>query len=403
MPTESQQRSLPTEEQSQDLPSVTPALTEDIVQDGDEIACPYPCNDDTPSISQNLEAAESTTCSETPLNSQPLSEKGTTINSEEPFEFITLVGEGSYGTVSKARDRQNGRLVALKKIRTESQRNGFPVTALREIKILQSLHHENVVQLREMVVRKGAIFLSFEYLEHDLVGLLRQKVFELKVEHMKSFTQQLLRGLEYLHSRGILHRDLKAANLLVTRQGALKIGDFGLARSYNKRKHADYTNHVCTLLYRAPELMLGETIYGPEIDIWSAGCIFMELFLKKVLFEGRDDIDQLGLIYSTLGSPSGTYAQCLLHKPWYSLMDLTKFENCFRAKYASIISVDALDFAETLLDLDGTKRPSATSALGHPYFQSMPHAAKPDLSSLADDYHEYDERSNRKGRESQAK
>ena len=96
-------------------------------------------------------------------------------------------------------------------------------------------------------------------------------MFQLKPEHMKSLTQQLLQGLEYLHSRGILHRDLKAANLLITRNGCLKLGDFGLARAFNKRKQADYTNHVCTLLYRSPELLLGETIYGPEIDIWSAG------------------------------------------------------------------------------------------------------------------------------------
>lgn len=113
--------------------------------------------------------------------------------------------------------------------------------------------------------------MNFEYLEHDLVGLLLQNVFELKPEHKKSLAQQLLQGLEYIHSRGVLHRDLKAANLLVTRHGTLKLGDFGLARIYNKRKKADYTNRVCTLLYRAPELMLGETVYSTELDIWSTG------------------------------------------------------------------------------------------------------------------------------------
>jgi CTD kinase subunit alpha len=117
----------------------------------------------------------------------------------------------------------------------------------------------------------GSIFLNFEYVEHDLVGLLMQKVFELKPEHKKALTRDLLKGVDYIHSRGILHRDLKAANLLITRHGTLKLGDFGLARIYNKRKKADYTNRVCTLLYRSPELMLGETVYGSELDIWSAG------------------------------------------------------------------------------------------------------------------------------------
>lgn len=205
----------------------------------------------------------------------------------EPFEFMGLVGIGAYGKVFKAKEMNTGKLVALKKIRTESQHDGFPVTALREIKLLQSLHHTNVVTLQEMVMRKGmkcyhsfaastdrligSMFLKFEYVEHDLVGLLHQTEFTLLPEHIKSLAKQLCEGLAYIHSRSVLHRDLKTANLLVTSQGTLKLGDFGLARFFNKRKKADYTNRVCTYWYRAPELMLGETVYGPEIDIWSAG------------------------------------------------------------------------------------------------------------------------------------
>jgi CTD kinase subunit alpha len=192
---------------------------------------------------------------------------------EEPFEFLDLVGAGSYGKVFKARDVLQGKLVALKKIKMEGQHDGFPVTALREIKLLQSLRHENVVALQEMVVRKGAVFLSFEYVEHDLAGLLKQTEFVLKGEHIKSLAQQLCEGLAYIHGRSVLHRDLKTANLLVTSTGVLKLADFGLARFFNKRRagQADYTNRVCTQWYRPPELMLGETMYGPEVDMWGAG------------------------------------------------------------------------------------------------------------------------------------
>lgn len=117
----------------------------------------------------------------------------------------------------------------------------------------------------------GSTFLKLEYVEHDLAGLLHQSEFQLLPEHIKSLAKQLCEGLFYIHSRFVLHRDLKTANLLVTSQGILKLGDFGLARYFNRRKKLDYTNRVCTYWYRAPELMLGETVYGPEIDMWSAG------------------------------------------------------------------------------------------------------------------------------------
>ena len=190
----------------------------------------------------------------------------------EPFEFLGLVGQGAYGKVFKARERTTGELVALKKIKSEHAQDGFPVTGLREVKLLQSLKHDNVITLREMISRKGDIFLKFEYVPHDLVGLLKQQHIKLDHAHIKSLMHQLLKGLAYIHIKGILHRDLKAANLLVTAKGTLKLADFGLARFYYKRNtKADYTNRVCTIWYRPPELMLGLTVYGPEVDIWSAG------------------------------------------------------------------------------------------------------------------------------------
>lgn len=113
--------------------------------------------------------------------------------------------------------------------------------------------------------------MVFEYVHHDLVGVLQQTQFNLMPEHLKSLSHQMLAGLAYLHSKAVIHRDLKASNILVDTNGRLKLADFGLARFYQKRRQADYTNRVITLWYRPPELLLGATVYGPEVDIWSAG------------------------------------------------------------------------------------------------------------------------------------
>jgi CTD kinase subunit alpha len=200
---------------------------------------------------------------------------------------MSQVGEGTFGKVYKARNTQSGVYVALKRIRMESEKDGFPVTAMREIKLLQSLSHDNVVCLYEMMVSDGNctlscgvpfsdgdlgnVYMVFEYMDHDLTGILSQTQFTFTTAHLKSFCQQMLQGLAYLHHKSVVHRDIKGSNILVNQQGVLKLADFGLARWYQKRRKADYTNRVITLWYRPPELLFGATVYGPEVDMWSAG------------------------------------------------------------------------------------------------------------------------------------
>ena len=128
---------------------------------------------------------------------------------------------------------------------------------------------DNVIRLHETMTARGAVFMVFEYMEHDLHGLLVHGV-TFSDAHRKSITKQLLRGLAYLHHRSVLHRDLKGSNLLLNNQGTLKIADFGLARTFYKRRMGDYTNRVVTLWYRPPELLLGATQYGSEVDAWGA-------------------------------------------------------------------------------------------------------------------------------------
>src|SRR6266478_3057718 len=131
----------------------------------------------------------------------------------------------------------------------------------------------------------GSVYMVFEYMDHDLTGILSQSQFIFTDAHLKSLCEQMLAGLAYLHHKGIIHRDIKGSNILINNRGELKLGDFGLARFYHKRRRSDYTNRVITLWYRPPELLFGTTVYGPEVDMWSAG--YVESFVLLAMSGSR--------------------------------------------------------------------------------------------------------------------
>lgn len=282
----------------------------------------------------------------------------------------SVVGSGTYGKVFKAIHVYTKTLVALKKIRMEGERDGFPVTAIREIKLLQSLRHPNVVNLQEVMVEKNDCFMVFEYLSHDLTGLLNHPTFKLEAAHKKHLAKQLFEGLDYLHRRGVLHRDIKAANILVSSEGQLKLADFGLARFYAKRKQLDYTNRVITIWYRSPELLLGETQYGPAVDIWSAACVLVEIFTRHAIFPGDGgEINQLEKIYAILGTPNVRDWPGLVDMAWFELLrPSAKRANVFAEKYKERVTPAAYELLEAMFQYDPNKRPSASDVLEHPYF-----------------------------------
>ncbi|KAJ1392463.1 Serine/threonine-protein kinase, active site [Sesbania bispinosa] len=227
--------------------------------------------------------------------------------SVDEFERLNKIDEGTYGVVYRARDKKTGEIVALKKVKMEKEKEGFPLTSLREINILLSFHHPSIVDVKEVVVGSSldSIFMVMEYMEHDLKGLMEAMKQPFSQSEVKCLMIQLLKGVKYLHDNWVLHRDLKTSNLLLNNRGELKICDFGLARQYGSPLKP-YTHLVVTLWYRAPELLLGAKQYSTAIDMWSLGCIMAELLAKEPLFNGKTEFDQLDKIFRILGTPNET-------------------------------------------------------------------------------------------------
>jgi CTD kinase subunit alpha len=319
----------------------------------------------------------------------------------------SVVGSGTYGKVFKGVHVYTKDMVALKKIRMEGERDGFPVTAIREVKLLQSLNHPNIVKLREVMVEKNDCYMVFEYLSHDLTGLLNHPTFKLEQSHKKDLAKQLFEGLDYLHRRGVLHRDIKAANILVSNTGQLKLADFGLARFYAKRSKLDYTNRVITIWYRSPELLLGETQYGPAVDIWSAACVLVEIFTRHAIFPGDGgEINQLDKIYNVMGTPTVQDWPGIVDMQWFELLRPTERKpSTFEEKYRDRVTPMAFELLQAMFLYDPTARPAAADVLEHPFFTSEGPPAKraEALKELEGDWHEFESKALRKEKEKQDK
>lgn len=315
----------------------------------------------------------------------------------------SVVGSGTYGKVFKGLNVYTKGLVALKRIRMEGERDGFPVTAVREIKLLQSLRHANIVKLQEVMVEKNDCFMVFEYLSHDLTGLLNHPTFKLEPAQRKHLAKQLFEGLDYLHTRGVLHRDIKAANILVSNDGILKLADFGLARFYAKRHQLDYTNRVITIWYRSPELLLGETQYTAAVDIWSAACVMVEIFTRHPIFAGDGtELSQLEKIYNILGTPNRQEWPGLVDMAWFELLRPTiKRKSMFADRYQDKLTPAAFDLLASMFQYDPARRPNAAEALRHGYFTSeapLPRQAV-ELADIDGEWHEFESKALRKENE----
>ncbi|KAI9179540.1 hypothetical protein H9P43_004868 [Blastocladiella emersonii ATCC 22665] len=292
------------------------------------------------------------------------------MNGVEDYQYIEKVGEGTYGVVYKARDAASGRIVALKKIRFENEDDGVPATALREVALLLDLHHPNIVKLEQVTYLTKQLYLVFEFLDQDLKAYMdARKSAPLPEDLTRSFTCQLLRALEFCHTHRVLHRDLKPQNILIDAHNNLKLADFGLARAFNLPMRV-YTHEVVTLWYRPPEILLGSKNYSFGVDIWSAGCIFLEMMVGKAVFPGDSEIDQLFKIFQIRGTPD--------RHVWRNIEDLPDFAVEFpkwRPRPLQALVPDApvysLHLVENMLAYDPNLRYTARFALNHPFFDGV--------------------------------
>ena len=295
------------------------------------------------------------------------------------------MGSGTFGVVFLARDLERDRRpVAVKQIKPPGRFvDGVSWTALREVKILREVHHANVVNLLDVFVHREIVHLVFEYCVYDLERVIRDGTRIMTENEMVAYLVMLLRGVGALHDAWVLHRDLKPSNLLIDEAGVLKIGDFGLARTFANcegvDKVGDMSSVVVTLWYRAPELLFGARDYGPGVDMWSVGCIFAELVLRNPLFPGQNELDQLGKIFFALGTPTEEVWPGLTSLPSY--MEFGRVEPTPLAKRFPAASARAVDLIAGMLAYDPAKRLSAQQALEHPYLHG-PDAVRPTPSHM---------------------
>ncbi|XP_031116998.1 probable serine/threonine-protein kinase At1g54610 isoform X2 [Ipomoea triloba] len=300
--------------------------------------------------------------------------------SADSYDKLSKVGQGTYSNVYKARDRNSGKIVALKKVRFDTSEPESVKFMAREIIILQKLNHPNIIKLEGVATSRMqySLYLVFDFMPSDLSTIItRPDAAPLTEPQVKCYMQQLLSGLQHCHERGILHRDIKGSNLLIDKDGRLKIADFGLANFFQSKSKKPLTSRVVTLWYRAPELLSGATDYGVGVDLWSAGCLLAEMFHGRPIMPGRNEIEQLHKIFKLCGSPSEDY--------WKK----AKLPASFRPAqpYKPSFHVALPDLPESsygllskLLCIEPAYRGSAASALQNQFFRTSPLAC--DLSGL---------------------
>ncbi len=308
-------------------------------------------------------------------------------------------------------------LVALKQINQSRERDGFPITALREIVLLSKLKHKNIIDLIEVVTSKrslevfmllatekdklGNVYLVSEYMEQDLLALIDRHV-PLTAAQVKCIMQQILEGVNFLHTHDVMHRDIKGANILMSSKGEIKLADFGLAR-LTVEKHRMYTNPVVTLWYRAPELLLGSNNYTSAIDVWSVGCCFAELLNSQPLFNGSNEGKMLEQIYQKCGSPTEeSWPGVTMHRLFREFGPTRFHPRSIRTQFQSNpkyvrgcksgrVDSITLDLLDSMLVLNPLTRITARQALEHRYFTTEPLPCKPEeLPIIKGGAHEYE-------------
>ena len=294
----------------------------------------------------------------------------------DKYQKLEKVGEGTYGMVYKAKNRETGEIVALKRIRLDSIDEGVPCTAIREISLLKELVHPHIVRLYDVIYTERKLTLVFEFLDQDLKKFMDFNGGRLNALTIRTLMSHLLEGIAFCHEHRVLHRDLKPQNLLINKRGELKLADFGLARAFGIPVRT-FSHEVVTLWYRAPDVLMGSTKYSTPIDMWSAGCIFAEMATGRPLFPGANAQEQLTTVFKVMGTPNPATWPTVRELPdfkddWpiYPVRRASEVIRSASATAAANLGENGLDLLDALLQYDPARRISAHQALGHPYFSS---------------------------------
>ncbi|EHA26466.1 hypothetical protein ASPNIDRAFT_36108 [Aspergillus niger ATCC 1015] len=272
------------------------------------------------------------------------------------FKKLEKLGQGTYATVYKGRNRETNELVALKEINLDAE-EGAPSTAIREVSLLRRLTHENILTLHDVINVEDKLVLVFEYMDKDLKRYIDTHGGPLDAATAKSFVYQLLRGVSF------------SREPTTQSDGRLKLADFGLGRAFGI-PISKFSSDVVTLWYRPPDVLLGSRTYTTSIDIWSVGCIMAEIYTGSALFTGTTNADQLLKIFNIMGTPT--------ELTWPGVSQLPEYRNDFppcspQSLQQLIPSLDpvGIDLLGRMLQLCPEARISATDALNHPWFQGF--------------------------------
>ncbi|NXB12858.1 CDKL2 protein, partial [Cnemophilus loriae] len=286
----------------------------------------------------------------------------------DKYQVLGLVGEGSYGVVTKCRNRENGQIVAVKKFLESDDDAAVRKIALREIKLLKQLRHENLVNLLDVCKRKKRWYLVFEFVDHTVLDDLEASPSGLDYDRVRKYLFQIMRGIAFCHSHNIIHRDIKPENILVSQSGVVKLCDFGFARPLATSGEV-YTDYVATRWYRAPELLVGDSKYGRPVDVWAIGSLVTEMLTGEPLFPGDSDIDQLFHITKCLGNLIPRQQELFYKNPLFAGMKLPEVKELesLEKRYPKLPPA-ALDLAKECLQIDPDKRPSCAELLQGDFF-----------------------------------
>ena len=286
------------------------------------------------------------------------------------YEKGKELGRGTFGTVYSATRKEDGVIVAIKRVHDGDGTSGVNFTALREIKVLRDSKHPNVIGLLDVFAAKEKVFLVFELMKLDLAKVISDTRFPLTTAYIKSYAEMALQGLQYLHERWIAHRDMKPHNLLINEEGVLKIGDLGMSRSWGCEGEI-LSPQVVTRWYRSPELLFGAKLYdGFGVDVWAMACIICEMFNRAALFQGTSDIDQLSRIFAQLGTPTDDSWPGRQHLPGYLEYEPSP---CLPLKGAvPSAPPSCLKMMDGMLMLCPNKRSTVKSVLEHEFWTEKP-------------------------------